>query len=176
MTRRHRTLRYLASRTAAIYAKMDQHHRCKEEAGATKQQMKISTMTLTNEERVEYGNYSPTGETGGDYRFALCLSVTLSVTLVILSVCHTSFPDFSWLYFHISKWKLVAIFYMKSYRSSFTCFTVDLLFHELLPFVQNSFSGFFLVMLSHIWMKVGSKLPYEELQIKFHFHHSWTTF
>ena len=33
---------------------------------------------------------------------------------------------------------------MKSYRSSSTFVTVDLLFHELLPFVQNSFSGFFL--------------------------------
>ena len=28
---------------------------------------------------------------------------------------------------------------MKSYRSSSTFVTVDLLFHELLPFVQNSF-------------------------------------
>ena len=60
---------------------------------------------------------------------------------------------------------------MKTYRSSSTFVTVDLLFHELLPFVQNSFSGFFLVMLSHTRMKVGSKLPYEELQIKFDFRH-----
>ena len=65
---------------------------------------------------------------------------------------------------------------MKSYRSSSTFVTVDLLSHELLPFVQNSFSGLFLAMLSHIWMKVGSKLPYEELQIKFDFRHGWPTF
>ena len=44
---------------------------------------------------------------------------------------------------------------------------VDLIFHELLPFVENSFSGLFSAMLSHIWMKVGSKFQYEELQIKF---------
>ena len=49
-------------------------------------------------------------------------------------------------------------------------------FHELLPFVQNSFSGLFSAMLSDIWMKVGSKLPYEELQIKFDFCHGWPTF
>ena len=30
---------------------------------------------------------------------------------------------------------------MKSYRSSSTFVTVDLFFHELLPFVQNLFSG-----------------------------------
>ena len=36
----------------------------------------------------------PTGETEGDLMFALCLSV-------ILLVCHTSFPVFSWLCFHI---------------------------------------------------------------------------
>ena len=53
---------------------------------------------------------------------------------------------------------------------------VDLLSHELLPFVQNSFSWLFLAMLSHIWMKVGRKLPYEELQIKFDFRHGWPTF
>ena len=60
---------------------------------------------------------------------------------------------------------------MKSYRSSSTFVTVDLLFHELLPFVQKSFSRLFSAMLSHILMKVGSKLPYEELQIKFDFRH-----
>ena len=41
---------------------------------------------------------------------------------------------------------------------------------------SHSFSGLFLAMLSHIWMKVGSKLPYEELQIKFDFRHGWPTF
>ena len=65
---------------------------------------------------------------------------------------------------------------MKSYRSSSTFVTVDLLFHELLPFVQNSFSGLILTLLSHIWMKVGRKLPYKELQIKFDFCHGWPTF
>ena len=59
------------------------------------------------------------------------------------------FPDFSHLCFHISEWKLVASFHMKSYRSSSTFIMVDLLFHELLPFVQNSFSGLFSAMLSH---------------------------
>ena len=65
---------------------------------------------------------------------------------------------------------------MKSYRSSSTFVTVDLLFHELLPFVQNSFSGLFFTLLSHIWMKVGRKLRYEELQINFDFRHGWPTF
>ena len=101
----------------------------------------------------------------GDYRFALCPSVR-----------HTRFPDFSSLCSYISEWKLVASFYMKSYRSSLTFVTVDLLFHELLPFVQNSFSGLFFTLLSHIWMKVCRKLPYEELQIKFDFRHGWPTF
>ena len=51
------------------------------------------------------------------------------------------FPDFSRLYFHISQWRLIESFHMKSYRLSLTFVTVDLLFHELLPFVQNLFSG-----------------------------------
>ena len=97
------------------------------------------------------------------------------------SVCHTSFPDFSWLCFHISEWKLVASFCMKSYRSSSTFVTVDLLFHELLPFFKIHFPDFswlcFYISewISHIWMKVGSKLPYGELQIKFDFRHCWPT-
>ena len=53
---------------------------------------------------------------------------------------------------------------MQSYRSSSTFVTVDLLYQELLPFVQNSFSGIFSVMLSHAWIKVGNRLPCEELQ------------
>ena len=68
----------------------------------------------------------PTGETGGDYRFALCLSLRLSV-------CPSVCPS-------------------------------------------HSFSGLFFAMLSHIWMKVCSKLLYEELQIKFHFRQGWPTF
>ena len=52
------------------------------------------------------------------------------------------FPDFFWLCFHISEWKLVASFRMKSYRSSLTFITVDLLFNELLPFVRNGFTDF----------------------------------
>ena len=104
-------------------------------------------------------------------------SVSLSVSpSVCLSVRHTRFPDFSRLCFHIFEWKLVASFHMKSYRSSSTFVTVDLLFHELLPFVWNSFSGIFSAMLSHIWMKVGGKLPCEELHIKFDFCHGWPTF
>ena len=38
---------------------------------------------------------------------------------------------------------------------------------------SHSFSRLFFAMLSYIWMKVGSKLPYEELQIKFYFRHDW---
>ena len=79
-------------------------------------------------------------------------------------------------------------------------------FIELLPFDQNSFSGLFFTLLSDqvqlssqltdffmsYWplfkicfpdfsslcfhMKVGRKLPYEELQIKFDFRHGWPTF
>ena len=93
------------------------------------------------------------------------------LTYFFMSYCplvNIAFPDFSSLCFHISKWKLVGSFHLKSYRSSSTFVTVDLLFHELLPFVQNSFSGLFFTLISHIWMKVGRKLPYEELQIKFH--------
>ena len=37
-------------------------------------------------------------------------------------------------------------------------------FHELLPFVQNRLSRLFLTILSHIWMKVGNKIPFEELK------------
>ena len=42
--------------------------------------------------------------------------------------------------------------------------------------LSHSFSGLFLAMLSHILMKVGRKLLYEELQIKFDFRHGWLTF
>ena len=63
------------------------------------------------------------------------------------SVCHTSFSDFSWLCFHISGWNLVASFYIKSYRSSSTFVMVDLLYPELLPFVQNSVSPVFRICL-----------------------------
>ena len=97
------------------------------------------------------------------------------------SVRHTSFPDFSWLCFDISGWKLVASFYMKSYRSSSTFVTVDLLFSWVIALsskfcLSHLFPGLFLAMLSHIWMKIASKLLYEELQIKFDFHHGWPTF
>ena len=86
------------------------------------------------------------------------------------------FPDFSRLCFHKPKWKLVGSFHMKSYRSSLTFVTIDLLFHELSPFVQNSFSGLFLAMLSYFWMKVCNKLPYVVLQIKFNFCPGWLNF
>ena len=58
---------------------------------------------------------------------------------------------------------------MKSYTSSWTFVRINSPFQELLPFDQIRFSGLFLAMLSHIGMKVGSKLPYEELQFKFDF-------
>ena len=41
---------------------------------------------------------------------------------------------------------------------------------------SHLFSGLFFAMLSHIWMKVVSKLLYEELQIKFDFRHGWPIF
>ena len=37
--------------------------------------------------------------------------------------------------------------------------------------LSHSFSGLFFTMLSHIWMKLGSKLLYEELQVMFDFRH-----
>ena len=53
------------------------------------------------------------------------------------------FPDFSWLCFHIYEWKLVGSFLMKSYRSSSTFVTVDLLLNDLLSFLKkNSFPHF----------------------------------
>ena len=51
--------------------------------------------------------------------------------------------------------------------------------HSVCPSVSPSvtlFPDFFLTVLSHIWIKVGSKLLYEELQIKFDFCHGWPTF
>ena len=60
------------------------------------------------------------------------------LTYFFMSYCpwfKIRFPDFSQLCFHISEWKLVASFHMKSYRSSSTFVTDDTLFHELLPFV-----------------------------------------
>ena len=77
------------------------------------------------------------------------------------------FPDFSRLCFHISEWKLVGSFHIKSYRSSSTFATVDPLLHELLPFVQF-FPDFSWIVFTYM-KKVGRKLPYEEFQIKFHF-------
>ena len=62
------------------------------------------------------------------------------------------------------------------FRQCFTSLLCRLRRHELLPFVEISFSRLFLAMLSHTWMKVGSKLPYEKLQIKFDFCHGWPTF
>ena len=77
-------------------------------------------------------------------------------------------------------WMKVMVASLKSYSSSSTFVQIDLLFPELLPFVQNSvshqFSVLFLAMLSHICIKVGSKFLYEELQIKFDFCHGWPTF
>ena len=79
----------------------------------------------------------------------------LTFSWVITLCSKFVFSDFSRLCFHISEWKLVASYQMKSYRSSSAFVTVDLLFHELFPFVQNSFSGLLSAMLWHIWMKVG---------------------
>ena len=86
------------------------------------------------------------------------------------------FTDFSWLCCHISEGKFVGSFHMKSNRSNSTFVKVVLLFHESLPYVQNSFSGLFLAMLLHYWIKDGNKLPYQELQVKFDFRHGWLNF
>ena len=43
-----------------------------------------------------------------------------------LSVCHTSFLDFTWPCFQISSWKLWVSFHMKFYRSSSTFIRVDI--------------------------------------------------
>ena len=61
-----------------------------------------------------------------------------------LSVCHTSFPEFPSHSFHKSAGKLEASCHIKSYKSSSTFVTDDLLFHVLnvLPFVQNWFPDF----------------------------------
>ena len=116
---------------------------------------------------------------------SICMRLTnqvrlsLRLTYFFMGYCplfKIRFPDFSQLSFHISEWKLIASFRMKSYRSSSIFVTVDLLFYELLPFVWNSFSGLFSALLSHIWVKVGIKLLYEELQINFDFRHGWPIF
>ena len=71
---------------------------------------------------------------------------------------HTHFPDFSCLCFHISGWKLVASFYMKNYRSSFTSVMVDLLFPELLPIVRHTHFPDFSLLCFHVsgWKLVAS--------------------
>ena len=56
---------------------------------------------------------------------------------------------------------------------SSTLVTVDLLFHELLHYVQNSLSRHLFAMLSDIRMNVGLKLQYEEANIKINFRHSF---
>ena len=71
------------------------------------------------------------------------------------------FPDFSRLCFHISGWKLVASFYLSLWLTYF--------FMSYCPLFKIGFPDFIMTMFSHIWMKVGRKLPYEKLQIKFHF-------
>ena len=53
----HSGFTYCCSHCKFLYVKMDQRHRCKGGAGATKKLVKRSTMTFTDEERVEYGNY-----------------------------------------------------------------------------------------------------------------------
>ena len=68
---------------------------------------------------------------------SVCPSVSLSVRQ---SVClsHSFSGLFLAMLSHILM-KLVGSFYMKSYRSSSTFVTVDLLFHELLPFIKKFF-------------------------------------
>ena len=67
---------------------------------------------------------------------------------------HTEFPDFSWLCFHIFVWNLV---HMTSFASSSTFVTVDLLFHELLPFK---------IRYPDFWMKLGSKLFVSKITVQ----------
>ena len=62
---------------------------------------------------------------------------------------------------------------MESNTSSSTFVTIDLpymyFFMSYSPLFKFRFSGFFLDMLSHILMEVGSKLWHEELKIKVEF-------
>ena len=82
----------------------------------------------------------PTGETGGDYRFALCPSVCLSLCPSFTLVFRT-FLRYA-LSLDTSGWKLVASFYMKSNRSSSTSITIDQPFGELLPLFKIRFPDF----------------------------------
>ena len=79
----------------------------------------------------------------------------------------------------VSEWTFVASFQMKSYTSSSTFATIDLpymyFFMSYSPLLKFRFPDFFLAMLSHIWMEVGSKLWHEELKIKVKFRHCWPT-
>ena len=118
---------------------------------------------------------SPTGETGGDDRFVLCLSVSQSVCLSVRP-SHSFSGLFLAMLWYI--WmKVGSKLVYEVLQIKFDFYHDWPFFHELLPFAQNLFSELFSAMLSHIWMmKVGRKLPYEELQIKFDFHHGWPTF
>ena len=80
------------------------------------------------------------------------------------------FPDFSWLCFHISEWKLIASFGMKSYRSTSTFVTVDPLFYELLPFKKNWFYCFrdfsFFRMKNYRLNLINKKHTQEKLHVR----------
>ena len=64
-----------------------------------RQKKKISVFTVTC-----WKNLGSVGETGGDYRFALCLSVCPSVCL---SVRHTSFRTITDYVIHLWSWNFI---------------------------------------------------------------------
>ena len=72
-------------------------------------------MLVSKESTLHFAYKSPTGETGWDYRFALCT----------LSICH------------IYEWKSVGNFHIKCCRSSVTFVTVDLLFDDFNFHITN---------------------------------------
>ena len=67
---------------------------------------------------------------------------------------------------------MVVSFDIEYYRSSSTFVTIDILFQELLSFVQKSFPGFSF-MFADIKLKLGSKLSYEEFHIKLDLGYGW---
>ena len=77
------------------------------------------------------------------------------------------FPNFSPLCFHISEWKLIGSFHMKSYRSISTYVTVDLFFISYCLLFKIPFPDF-----SSLCFHISEW----KLQIKFVFRHDWLTF
>ena len=107
------------------------------------------------------------------WRVTVQVWLLLWLTCFFMSYCplfKIRFPDFSWLCFHISEWKLIASFGMKSYRSTSTFVTVDPLFYELLPFKKNRFYCFrdfsFFRMKNYRLNLINKKHTQEKLHVR----------